>query len=209
MSLKNKRILITAGPTWVALDPVRIISNTASGETGRLLANALAKLGAKVTLLLGPGENLQSGGRIKVIRFQFFDDLKKMLKDELLQQYDAIIHSAAVSDFKPTVVAHSKIKSSIKSWTCKLIRTPKLIDRIKKVAPNSFAVGFKFDPRTTKNLLLKAANRLLQSSNLDAVVANTVINGKYQAYIITADNVSGCIGSKKDLVKKMIKLFCL
>ncbi|MFA6384286.1 MAG: phosphopantothenoylcysteine decarboxylase [Candidatus Omnitrophota bacterium] len=209
MSLKFKRILITAGPTWVALDPVRVISNTASGETGRLLAQALAKHGAKVTLLLGPGESPDPGARIKIIRFQFFDDLKKLLKDELLRQYDAIIHSAAVSDYKPETMAHSKIKSSIKSWTCKLVRTPKLIDRIKKVAPNSFALGFKFDPRTTRNSLLKAADRLMRSSNVDAVVANTVINGKYQAYIVTPGNVSGCIGSKNDLVKKLVKLFFL
>jgi phosphopantothenoylcysteine synthetase/decarboxylase len=209
MSLKYKRILITAGPTWVALDPVRVISNTASGETGRLLAHALAKQGARVTLLLGPGEDPSPGARIKVVRFRFFDDLKKLLKDELLQQYDAVIHSAAVSDYKPETMAHSKIKSSIKNWTCKLVRTPKLIDRIKKVAPNSFAVGFKFDPRTTKNSLLKAAGELMQSSNLDAVVANTVINGKYQAFIVTPACVSGCIGSKKDLAKKIIKLFAL
>ncbi|MFA5100366.1 MAG: phosphopantothenoylcysteine decarboxylase [Candidatus Omnitrophota bacterium] len=209
MSLKYKRILITAGPTWVALDPVRVISNIASGETGRLLACALAKQGAKVTLLLGPGEEPAPGARIKVLRFRYFDDLKKLLKDELLQQYDAIIHSAAVSDYKPAVIAHSKIKSSIKSWTCKLVRTPKLIDRIKKVAPNSFTVGFKFDPRTTKNSLINAAEQLMRSSNLDAIVANTVINGKYQAYLLTGTNVSGSIGSKKDLVKKVIKLLSL
>jgi phosphopantothenoylcysteine synthetase/decarboxylase len=209
MSLKYKRILITAGPTWVALDPVRVISNTASGETGRLLALALAKAGAKVTLLLGPGEYPARHARVKVIRFCFFDDLKKLLKDELLQQYDAVVHSAAVSDYKPEVMAHSKIKSSVKAWTCKLVRTPKLIDRIKKVAPNSFTVGFKFDPRTTRNLLLKAAEQLMRSSNVDAVVANTVINGKYQAYVVNPADVSGCIASKNDLVKKLVKLFSL
>jgi phosphopantothenoylcysteine synthetase/decarboxylase len=209
MPLKNKRILITAGPTWVALDPVRVISNTASGETGRLLAQSCARQGARVTLLIGPGEEPGACKGVKIIRFKFFDDLKKILKDELLQQYDAIVHSAAVSDYKPAQMAHSKIKSSVRSWTCRLVRTPKLIERLKKVAPNSFAVGFKFDPRTTQNTLIKAAQELMQTSNLDAVVANTIMNGKYQAYIVTPAEISRAIGSKADLVNKLAKLLSL
>ena len=207
--LKNQRILITAGPTWVSIDPVRVISNTASGETGRLLAKSLAARGARVTLLLGPGVDIAADKKINVIRFSFFDDLKKILKDQLLQQYDSIIHSAAVSDYRPAQMTHSKIKSCKKAWTMKLIRTPKLIERIKKVAPNSFAIGFKFDPRTTKNTLLKSAEELMLSSQLDAVVANTVINGRYHAFIVTPDSVSGSIDSKSMLVKKITKLLSL
>ncbi|MCU0651017.1 MAG: phosphopantothenoylcysteine decarboxylase [Candidatus Omnitrophica bacterium] len=206
MALKNKRILITAGPTWVAIDPVRVISNTASGETGRLLAQSLAKMGAKVTLLLGPGADPHKHSRIKVIRFNFFDDLKKLLKHELLGQYDAIIHSAAVSDYRPAQTTHTKIKSDMQSLNLRLVRTPKLIERIKKIAHNSYTIGFKFDPRTTKNVLLKSARELLKSSDLDAVVANTVINGSYHAFILTPDSVSGSILSKKDLAGKLIKL---
>jgi phosphopantothenoylcysteine decarboxylase / phosphopantothenate---cysteine ligase len=209
MSLKNKRILITGGPTWVAIDPVRVISNTASGETGTRLSHALAKQGAKVTLLLGPGETPAVCKKVTVKRFQFFEELKKLLKDELLHQYDIIIHSAAVSDFKPAQVAHAKIDSHINSWQCKLIRTPKLVELIKKIAPNTYAVGFKFDPRITKNALLKSAQTIMQSARLDAVVANTIVNGKYQAYLVTQNSISETIPSKAELVKKLIALISL
>jgi len=93
--LKNQRILITAGPTWVSIDPVRVISNTASGETGRLLAKSLAA-GSQSHIASGTGVDIAADKKINVIRFSFFDDLKKILKDQLLQQYDSIIHSAAV-----------------------------------------------------------------------------------------------------------------
>jgi len=209
MSLKNKRILITAGPTWVALDPVRVISNSATGETGILLSQALAKQGAKVSLILGPGEFALLPGKIRVIRFRYFDDLKKILKDELLQQYDAIIHSAAVSDYKPAQMVHSKIKSDMKCWTIKMMRTPKLIERIKKVSPGSFAIGFKFDPRTTKNALINSARKLMETSSVDAVVANTVVNGKYQAYIVTPKSVSAAVATKNELAKRITKLLSL
>ncbi|HQO38768.1 MAG TPA: phosphopantothenoylcysteine decarboxylase, partial [Candidatus Omnitrophota bacterium] len=98
MSLKGKRILITAGPTWVSLDPVRVISNTASGETGRRLAYACAQAGARVTLLLGPGESPAPDRRICVRRFRFFEELDRSLRSELRKKYDAVVHSAAVSD---------------------------------------------------------------------------------------------------------------
>ena len=69
MGFKNKKILITAGPTWIAVDSVRVISNTASGETGQLLADRLAREGAKVTLVLGPVPNRLKNKKVKVIPF--------------------------------------------------------------------------------------------------------------------------------------------
>jgi len=83
MSLKNKRILITAGPTWVSIDKVRVLSNTASGATGILLSQALAAKKSKVTLLLGPVGNFSVGKNIKLLRFKSFDELKKALVGEL------------------------------------------------------------------------------------------------------------------------------
>ena len=98
-----KKVLITAGPTWVAIDKVRVISNIASGETGILLADKLSEQGAKVTLVLGPGndKNGIQNSRIKIIRFSFFEELRQALKKELkASRYDFIIHSAAVSGFR-------------------------------------------------------------------------------------------------------------
>jgi len=71
MALKRKRVLITAGPTWVRLDLSRVISNIATGETGRRLASAAARKGAQVTLLLGPGDPPVPHKNISVKRFTF------------------------------------------------------------------------------------------------------------------------------------------
>lgn len=206
MSLKNKKILITGGPTWVAIDPVRVISNTATGETGITLARTLSDSGARVTLVLGPGERDLHDRKVKVIRFTFFDELKKILAEQLLGQYDVIIHSAAVSDYKPAKIIHSKIKSDKKLWNIQMVRQPKLIDRIKKVSPGSYAIGFKFDPRTTRKALIDSAKKLIESTKVDAVVANTVVNGKYAAFIVRPGGVSGEITNKLSLAKSIAKL---
>jgi phosphopantothenoylcysteine synthetase/decarboxylase len=103
-------------------------------------------------------------------------------------------------------MVHTKIKSSCKTWTCKLVRTPKLIALCKKIAHNSFIIGFKYDPRTTYNALINSAKDLMRSSKLDAVVANTVINGRYKAYIVTEGSVSSPAASKNELIKKLASL---
>ena len=73
MNLRKLRVLITAGPTWVAIDNVRVISNIATGETGKILAEKLASMGAKVTLLIGPGDLCCLKKNIRLIRFKFFE----------------------------------------------------------------------------------------------------------------------------------------
>ena len=82
MDLKKKRVLITAGPTWVPVDSVRVISNTASGETGILLARQLRRIGAKPTLILGPGHDCCIDKNLNLKRFRFFDELKKIITRE-------------------------------------------------------------------------------------------------------------------------------
>lgn len=77
MNFKNRRILITAGPTWVPIDNVRVIGNIATGQTGILLSNKLRKLGAKVTLVLGPvtDKNIDKG--VEIIQFTFSKNLRR------------------------------------------------------------------------------------------------------------------------------------
>lgn len=207
MSLKNKRILITAGPTWVPIDKVRVISNIATGETGILLAEKLQDLGAKVTLLLGPAESCCLNKRIKLIHFKFFDDLKNKIKRELTsKKYDILIHSAAIPDYKPEKIYHGKIKSGISNWRLKLIPTTKIIDSIKKIKPSLLVVGFKFETKVRKDMLIGKARELIQRANLDFVVANT-IDKKYRAYIVNNYNqVYGPVFNKSALTEKLIKL---
>ena len=97
MALKKKKILITAGPTWVAIDDVRVISNIATGTTGALIAAQARKLGLEVTLVCGPCELKICEAAVRVKRFTFFDELRALLRNELHRtRYDIIIHSAAV-----------------------------------------------------------------------------------------------------------------
>ncbi len=197
INLKNKKILITAGPTWVAIDKVRVISNIATGETGILLANKFSALGAKVTLLLGPVSAGCLDHRIRLIKFRFFSELKSILKQELASRaYQAVIHSAAVSDYQPQAIRQVKIKSGLKNLCIRLKPTEKLIDLIKKIDNKVFVVGFKFLPRAGKIELIRQARQLINRANLDLVVANTCDQQGYQAYLVDQQGVSGPIKNK-------------
>lgn len=206
MTLKDKRILITAGPTWVPIDPVRVISNTASGETGILLAEKLNDRGAKVTLLLGPTGNCSLNKKIKLRRFRFFDELKKAVKCELAsKKYDVVIHSSAVSDYRPVKKNAHKIVSGIRNLELRLVPTEKIIDGIKKIDSKVLLVGFKFQPGADKNSLIRGANTLMLRSGADLIVANTVKKGKYLAYIVYGGVIDGPIPKKKDLTGRLIQ----
>ncbi len=90
-SLKNKKVLITSGPTWVSIDPMRVISNRATGELGHKLALALAKEGAKVTLLEGPVTKPLTASNVTIKKFCFYDELKALLTIELKYEYAPIL----------------------------------------------------------------------------------------------------------------------
>lgn len=202
MSLKDKRVLITAGPTWAAIDSVRVISNTASGETGARLAAALRKAGAEVTLLLGPGNATVADKRVKVVGFTFFDELKKLLEKELAgNRYDAIIHSAAVSDYLPARRANGKISSDLPELKITLKRAPKLIDMIRAKAPGALLVAFKFIPGSGPKPLIAAARALGKRSRANIVVANTAKDGNYRAFVVSPQGIVPEAGSKEELIE--------
>lgn len=199
-----KRVLITAGPTWVSIDRVRVISNIATGETGILLAERLQHLGAKVTLLLGPAEYSCKNKTIKLIRFVFFDDLKhKLLKELNTKKYDIVIHSAAVSDYRPAKIFRRKIRSGISRLKIELVPTVKIIGLIKKIDPSVFLVGFKYEPYANREKLIKEAKDLIKSSSLDLAVANTIDKERYSSYILEDDKIYGPLNTKENMVNKL------
>jgi phosphopantothenoylcysteine decarboxylase/phosphopantothenate--cysteine ligase len=205
--LKNKRILITAGPTWVRIDKVRLISNAATGRTGILLSERLVNSGAKVTLLLGPGQYCCLDKKINLIRFKFFVELKNLIEKELKsKKYDIVIHSAAVSDYKPAKAYNYKIKSGLRSFQIKLVPTLKIIDLIKKISPDSLVVGFKFEPDAGKRLLIEKSRALMLRANLDFVVTNSIKDNKYLAYIINHKKSYGPMLNKDEMTDNLIKL---
>jgi len=204
-ALKNKRVLITAGPTWVPIDSVRAIGNLASGETGIRLAEKLKESGAKVTLCLGPVPGSYAPKGIKLIRFVFFNDLKRAIFKEIAsKKYGLIIHSAAVSDFRPKKIFSKKISSDLPRLNLELVRNPKLLDSFKKIDASLKIVAFKFEPRKAIPHLIKEAKGLLNRSGSFLVIANTVTNGRYNAYIVSQNTTQGPIKSKADLTEKLV-----
>ncbi len=205
MGLNNKKILITAGPTQAPIDKVRVITNIATGGTGILLAQRLADLSARVTLLLGTAEPCCLNKNIRVIRFNFFDELKDRISRELrAKKYDAVIHSAAVSDYLPKKIFYGKVKSGLKNWKVVLKPAPKLIDLIRKIDPGIFLVGFKFEPAANKARLIKSARALMLRCGLDLTVANALSGGKYRAYILSGSKISPVLTSRAQLAARLV-----
>ena len=207
MNFRNKRILITAGPTWVPIDKVRVISNAATGNTGILLADGLARQGAKVTLLLGSVGAYRVDRKVKVIAFKFFDELSFLLKAELKKRkYAAVIHAAAVSDYQPNVISRRKLSSDNKSLRLTLKQAPKIIDSFRKAAPAAMIIGFKFEPDLSGNKLINKARGLIKRAHLDLAVANTTRNKRYTAYLVYPERECGPFLSKENMVKNLIGL---
>jgi phosphopantothenoylcysteine decarboxylase/phosphopantothenate--cysteine ligase len=200
---RNKRILITAGPTWVPIDSVRVISNTASGETGRLLAQGLQKIGARVTLLSGPVCLCGLNRKVRVINFRFFDELRNIIKQELrASKYDLIIHSAAVSDFRPSRRIKNKITSG-RAFILRLKAQPKIINYIRALNPRAKLVIFKLESGINDAALIARARESLLIHKADFAVANRVLP-RYKAFILDKARVYAKAGSKKILADKLI-----
>lgn len=204
-SLKGKKILITAGPTWIPVDQVRVLSNISSGELGQILAEELSRQNAQVTLVQGPVRVSRALRNVKIISFKFFDELWAILKKEL-KNYEICIHAAAVSDFRLKRPFGQKISSSKKNLKLNLVPTEKIINRIKKLNPNIFLVGFKLETRLTPRLARLKSSGLFKNANCDLVVANCVQGRRYSAYVL--DPRQGLIQSaqsRQALVERLIQ----
>jgi len=168
--LKKKRILVTAGPTYEAIDPVRFVGNRSSGKMGFALANAAAQRGAEVTLIAGPvtRETPRNVKRINV------ESSQEMLKAVLAhaRKTDAVIMSAAVADFTPVSPATQKIKKQLKNKTLeiRLKATPDILATLGKKKRNLILVGFALET----NNGLAGAKEKLQKKNLDLIVLNSL-----------------------------------
>jgi phosphopantothenoylcysteine decarboxylase/phosphopantothenate--cysteine ligase len=205
-NFKNKKVLITSGPTWVPIDNVRVISNTATGNTGILLAKRFREEGCQVTLLLGPVNIAALDNQIKVKRFTFFNELNTLLKKELEKDYDIIICSAAISDFAPKLVVKEKISSQCKNLKLILEPTVKIINCLRKLQPDAFLIGFKFEPDLKVAGLIKKTRYLIKSAGLNLAVGNNLINNQYRAYLVNKTDIVGPFSSKPAMVNSLIKL---
>ena len=208
--LKNKKVLMTAGPTIEYIDPIRAITNLSSGKTGTLLASELISAGAKVTLVYGPGNQVPTKG-IKVINVTTSKEMFDAVKKELQKKYDIVIMAAATSDYTPQNPSKSKIKSDKKSLVIRLKKTPKIIDIVKKYQKNTLLVGFKAETNLSKNALIKSAKMKIKETGADMIIANDIgkkyqKNTNYNQIIVIDDKKSILSGwKKKEKIVKIIK----
>lgn len=207
-SLRNKKILITSGPTWVPIDAVRVVSNQSTGTLGRIMARDFANAGARVTLLEGPvTQSFEGPKSIRVLKFAFFDELAALIKKELKKKYDVCVHAAAVSDYKLKKPARIKLSSQFKRLRLELVPTPKIIYAIKKFNPRLFLIGFKLETRITGGLAVKKSRILFQKGRCDLVAANSLRGRKYSGYILDKNKtLLAQARSRRQLSKALIRL---
>ena len=214
--LKNKKVLITAGPTIEQIDPIRAITNQSSGKTGVCLASELISAGAKVTFVYGPGNEKAPKGA-KIINVVSSKEMHSVVKLELKKKFDIVIMAAAVADYIPTIQSKNKIKSSKSSMNISLKKAPKIIDQIKKYQKNVLLVGFKAETNFTKAQLIKSAQKKLKESAADMIVANDIGSIRYKKnpknnQVIIVDSkkniVSGWMSKEKiaKLIRKQIEV---
>ncbi|EJL73683.1 bifunctional phosphopantothenoylcysteine decarboxylase/phosphopantothenate--cysteine ligase CoaBC [Chryseobacterium populi] len=168
-TLDGKTVLITAGPTYEALDPVRFIGNHSSGKMGFSLAEEAAKRGAKVILISGPSSQTIHRGNIDLHRIT---SAKEML-EKVFQFYDKIdigIASAAVADYAPKEIAKEKIKKNEDQLTLELVKNPDILKTMGEKKTHQFLVGFALETQNEE----ENAKAKLEKKNLDMIVLNSL-----------------------------------
>jgi phosphopantothenoylcysteine decarboxylase/phosphopantothenate--cysteine ligase len=170
--LDGLRAVVTAGPTREAIDPVRFITNRSSGKMGYAVADALARLGAGVTLISGPTSLAAPAGvqRVNV------ETAAQMLQASREAASDAqlFIGAAAVADYRMDRIAEHKIKKSADALDLRLVKNPDILATLRAAHPQLFMVGFAAE---TEKLEQHARSKL-QKKQLDLIAANLVGNGR-------------------------------
>lgn len=219
-------ILITSGGTSEKIDQVRSITNHSTGQLGKMIAEHCLAEGASVTLLTtakavkpDPHENLT----IKII-----EDTEQLLTamEGLVPAHDILIHSIAVSDYKPVYMAgfkevlassdlaefleksnsESKISSADDYQVLFLKKNPKIISKVKEWNPNIRLIGFKLLVGVSKEELLAAARASLEKNQAELIVANDlteISSGQHHAYLLGADTVTEAF-SKAEIAEQLL-----
>ena len=183
--LHGKKVLITAGPTYEAIDPVRFIGNRSSGKMGIALAEAAAEMGAEVTLILGPTHLLPKEISINLIRVE---SAKEMYTESvnIFNVIDIAIMAAAVADYRPRLVSYRKIKKTESTITIELEKTEDILQSLGNTKEEGqFLVGFALE---TDNELANAQGKL-QRKNADLIVLNS-LNDEGAGFGVDTNRVS-------------------
>jgi phosphopantothenoylcysteine decarboxylase/phosphopantothenate--cysteine ligase len=169
LPLKGKHFLITAGPTYEAIDPVRFIGNHSTGKMGFDIAECAAKLGAMVTLVSGPTNQQLKNNTINCIKVTTAAEMFTACH-EYYNAVDVAICAAAVADYKPKFPADQKIKKNNSSLTLELEKTQDILASLGQNKKNQFLIGFALE---TENEIENAKLKI-QKKNLDLIVLNSL-----------------------------------
>ena len=208
--LEGKKILISAGPTQEAIDPVRFISNHSSGKMGFAIAKMAHRCGAEVTLVAGPN-NLSPIDGINCLQVISANEMYEVVK-KLASETDIIVKAAAVADFRPKEVFSTKIKKGADSMMLELESTIDILAYIGSVKKDKQLVcGFAME---TENLIEHAKEKLVKK-NLDLIVANDLTEDgagfavdSNKVTVITSDSVDEWeLMSKEDVAYKLCQKF--
>ena len=169
LPLKGQKILITAGPTYEAIDPVRFIGNHSSGKMGFDIALSAANLGASVILVSGPTHCKVSNPLIKVVSVVSAEEMY-IACHQFYADVDVAIAAAAVADYRPKNVAQQKIKKAADDFVIELEKTKDILASLGEQKKNQFLIGFALE---TENEIENAKLKI-QKKNLDLIVLNSL-----------------------------------
>ena len=169
LPLKGKKVLITAGPTYEAIDPVRFIGNHSSGKMGFDIATAAANLGAEVVLVSGPTHLQMKNNSVNLIRVTSANEMYDVCH-QYFENMDVAIAAAAVADYKPKNVALQKIKKTEATFTIELEKNKDILLSLGQIKKNQFLIGFALE---TENEIENAKIKI-KKKNLDLIVLNSL-----------------------------------
>ncbi|MFV8226611.1 bifunctional phosphopantothenoylcysteine decarboxylase/phosphopantothenate--cysteine ligase CoaBC [Christiangramia aquimixticola] len=169
LPLKGKKITITAGPTYEAIDPVRFIGNHSSGKMGYELAIRAADCGAQVSLISGPTHLQLDDKRIELVKVTSTREMYEAAH-ERFEKTDAFIAAAAVADYKPKFVADQKIKKNDESLSLELTKTEDILLSLGEIKTTQKLIGFALET----NNEVENARKKLKKKNLDFIVLNSL-----------------------------------
>ena len=179
LPLRNKKVLITAGPTLEPIDPVRFISNHSSGKMGYRLAEEAKRLGASVCIISGPSNEILSETNIDLIRVSTSQQMEEAVMSRY-NNHDIVIMAAAISDYKPKEYSHKKIKKESKAsqdFSIKLKKTNDILFNLGKLKKKQLLIGFALENKNE----IKNAKKKLKEKNLDMIILNS-LNDKGAAF---------------------------
>jgi len=212
VSLRDRQILITSGPTRAPLDAVRYLTNKSTGRLGSLIAEGALDAGADVMFVYGRGSALPAvrGGaadHLRLLPIDTVEDLVAVFDHELPRGVDAVIHAMAVLDFEPAQVSEEKVTSTLHEWVIRLVPTPKAAARVRDLAPRTLFIGFKLEVGKDKTALVEIARDWAQRNRADLVVANDmrdIERGIHIGYLVTPEGSIETTAEGKEAIARAL-----